>query len=122
MLNSVEHRSPFLGKNLINFSLNTNIGNLFNPFKSKYLIKKIFKKIIPKFILNNKKHGFAFPKDSILNQKKLINRMIDTNLLTNKNFFFYCYDQYLKKNKDYSIYLWNEIILNFSLQNLTKKN
>ncbi len=46
--------------------------------------------------------------------------MIDKKLLTNSDFFFKCYEKYLNKKKDYSIYLWNEIILNFCLQNILK--
>lgn len=120
MFNSVEHRSPFLGKNIINFSLDLSIDKLFKLFKNKNLLKKEFKNVIPKLILNNKKHGFAFPKDEILFKKKEVFKLIDEKLLTNRDFFIKCYEKYLNKKKDYSIYLWNEIILNFCLQNILK--
>ena len=42
MYNSIESRSPFLGKNIINFSLDIDVNKNFKPLKSKYLLKKIF--------------------------------------------------------------------------------
>ena len=62
MFNSVENRSPFLSKKIINFSLDQDITKLYKFFKKKYFIRKIFNEEIPKEILNRKKHGFAFPK------------------------------------------------------------
>jgi hypothetical protein len=65
-----------------------------------------------------RKHGFAFNKNIILKNEILIKRKIDDNYLLNPIFFYNKYQNYLDGNYDYEQYLWNEIILNFSRQNL----
>ena len=87
MLNSVESRSPFLSKKIINFSLDQDVSKLYKFFNKKYFIRKIFKDDVPKEVLNRKKHGFAFPKEILLKNKNLIENLIDSNLLTNEVFF-----------------------------------
>ena len=118
MLNSIESRSPFLSKKIINFSLNQEVKNLYKFLKKKYFIKKIFKEIIPERVSKIKKHGFAFPKEKILKNENLINKIIDRRFLTNEDFFNKKYDNFTKNKEDCSQYLWNELILNISLQNL----
>ena len=120
MFNSVESRSPFLSKKIINFSLDQDVRKLYKFFKKKYFIRKIFSEDVPKEILNRKKHGFAFPKEIILQDKKLIENLLDYNLLTNRDFFKTKYSNFLNKNEDCSQYIWNELILNITLQNLNK--
>ena len=120
MFNSVESRSPFLSKKIINFSLDQDVNKLYKFFKRKYFLRKIFKDDIPKQILNRKKHGFAFPKEIILQDKNLIEKLLDYNLLTNKDFFKIKYSNFLNKTEDCSQYVWNELILNLTLQNLNK--
>ncbi len=118
MFNSVESRSPFLSKKIINFSLDNNTSLLYKAFNKKYFIKKTFKSLIPEGILKRKKHGFAFPKEKILSDKDLIKKIIDTNMLVNKSFFDLKYENFLNNKEDCSQYLWNELILNISIQNL----
>ena len=120
MLNSVESRSPFLSKKIINFSLDQDINKLYRFLKKKYFIRKIFSQDIPKEILNRKKHGFAFPKEILLQDKNLIENLLDYNLLTNRDFFKTKYNNFLNKTEDCSQYIWNELILNITLQNLNK--
>lgn len=118
MFNSVESRSPFLSKKIINFSIDQDLAKLYKFFNKKYFLKKIFKKDIPKDILNRKKHGFAFQKEILLRDKNFINTLIDHDLMLNKKFFIKKYDNFLNKTEDSSQYLWNELILNIALQNL----
>ena len=118
MFNSVESRSPFLSKKIINFSLDSDITKLYKLFKKKNFIQKVFKHDIPDDILNRKKHGFALPKEILLNDKKFIDKLIDYDLLINKIFFKQKYDNFLNKKEDCAQYIWNELILNITLQNL----
>ena len=120
MFNSVESRSPFLSKKIINFSLDQDVSKLYKFFNKKYFIRKIFSEIVPKEVLNRKKHGFAFPKEILLQDKKFIDNLLDYNLLTNKYFFKIKYSNLLNKTEDCSQYVWNELILNITLQNLNK--
>jgi asparagine synthase (glutamine-hydrolysing) len=120
MFNSVESRSPFLSKKVINFSLDQKTSNLYRLFNKKKFVKKTFKDMIPADILKRKKHGFAFPKEEILNDQKLIDSLLDYKILINENFFRAKYSSFIKKREDCSQYLWNELILNLSIQNLRK--
>ena len=120
MFNSVENRSPFLSKKIINFSLDQNLDNLYKIFNKKFFIKKTYSGIIPDNVLNRKKHGFAFPKELILKDKKYIDNLIDKNLLINSNFFEKKYNNFLHNKEDCSQYIWNELILNLSIQNLNR--
>ena len=120
MFNSVESRSPFLSKKIINFSLDQNTSIFYKLFNKKKFIKKTFKNLIPNEILDRKKHGFAFPKEKILKDKHLIDSLLDYNILTNKNFFKNKYNNFITNKEDCTQYLWNELILNLSIQNLKK--
>jgi len=120
MFNSVESRSPFLSKKVINFSLDQKTSNLYRLFNKKKFVKKTFKDMIPADILKRKKHGFAFPKEEILNDQKLIDSLLDYKILINENFFRAKYSSFIKKRENCSQYLWNELILNLSIQNLRK--
>ena len=118
MLNSVESRSPFISKKIVNFSLDQDINNLYTLFNKKKFLKKTYKSIISNKILKTPKHGFAFPTHVILKNQKLINQMIKPELVTNYSFFQKKYKSYLNDNQDNSQYLWNELILNLSIKNL----
>ena len=117
MLNSVESRSPYLAKDLLNFSLNISTKKNFSLFKDRKLMNDIFSDYIKNY-KKIRKHGFAFNKNIILKNEILIKRKIDDNYLLNPFFFYDKYQNYLDGNYDYEQYLWNEIILNFSRQNL----
>jgi len=120
MQNSVENRSPFLNKDLLNFTLSYNVNKNFNFIKSKKTMFRIFKNRIDKKFLNLKKHGFSFQKSIILKNEKLVHSTIKNELLINKEFFYEKYKIYLK-NRKYENYLWSEFMLNISLQNLDNK-
>jgi len=66
MYNSLELRSPFLSNDLINFSFNLESSNKIRFSKSKYILKKLSEKYIPKKISQRKKHGFAIPVSSLI--------------------------------------------------------
>ena len=67
-----------------------------------------------------KKHGFAINKREILKNKKYIYSIIEKKFIINFDYFEEKYNSYLSGNFNYEQYLWNELILNFSRQNLEK--
>ena len=117
MLNSVESRAPYLSKDIVNYSLDLPSKNNFSLITQRYLMKKIFKKDF-KEINEMKKHGFAFNKREILKNKGFIYRNVKKKFMINSKYFDEKYQTYLKGNLDYEQYLWNEIMLNISRQNL----
>ncbi len=88
MLNSVENRSPYLNKNLINLTLDTPTKRNFKIFRNKDFLVRLLGKNLPKNYKIKKKHGFGFQKNLILKNKKFILNLVNQNLLSNKKFFF----------------------------------
>ena len=81
----------------------------------KIIFKKEFEKIDEK-----KKHGFAFNKREILKNKNYIYKILQKKFIINFKYFEENYKSYLGGNFSNEQYLWNEIMLNFSRQNLEK--
>ena len=118
MYNSIEYRAPLLSKYIINYGIGKKNCYKFLDKKSK--LKEIARDILDKKIINSKKHGFALPKELIIDNKKVING-VKKKYLYNPEFFYYKLDQYYKNKNFNSSYLWNEIILNYTLQNIYEK-
>ena len=119
MLNSIESRAPFLSKDLVNFSLDLPASKNFKLLTQRSLMKNIFKDDFNKIDVK-KKHGFAINKREILKNKKYIYSIIEKKFIINFDYFEEKYNSYLSGNFNYEQYLWNELILNFSRQNLEK--
>lgn len=119
MLNSVESRAPYLSKDLVNYSLDLPAKKNFYLFSQRSLMKQIFKNDFKK-INEKKKHGFAFNKREILKDKVFIYKNIKKKFIINNVYFEKNYNSYLKGNMYCEQYLWNEVMLNLSRQNLEK--
>lgn len=61
MLTSIETRSPFLNKDLWNFTSELPENYLIRNINKKYLLKKTFEKYFPKDFLEKSKQGFGVP-------------------------------------------------------------
>lgn len=120
MFNSVENRSPFLSKNIINISLDLEASENFNFFKSKAFIKKIFLNDIPEPLLKKKKHGFALPISDFFKDDQIVDKYINKKYLYNEKFFSKKLSSAKKGNYDAQRYIWNELILNLSIQNINR--
>ena len=119
MLNSVESRAPYLSKDLVNYSLDLPTKKNFSLFSQRSLMKKIFNTDF-KEINEKKKHGFAFNKREILKDKSFIYKNIKKKFMINNEYFNKNYNFYLNGNMNCEQYLWNEVMLNLSRQNLEK--
>ena len=119
MLNSVESRAPYLSKDLVNYSLDLPTKKNFSLFSQRSLMKKIFNNDFKK-INEKKKHGFACNKREILRDKNFIYKNIKKKFMINNEYFDKNYNSYLKGNMYCEQYLWNEVMLNLSRQNLEK--
>ena len=64
MANSLEVRAPFLDHKLIEFAARIPPNLKIKGRNKKYILKKLFKKILPPNIINRKKHGFTVPLNS----------------------------------------------------------
>lgn len=61
MANSLEVRSPFLDHRLVEFAARLPSRMKIKRLTSKYLLKRLFKGIVPARNLTGRKHGFAVP-------------------------------------------------------------
>lgn len=61
MYNSLEVRSPFLSKDFAEYVFSLNINDKLNGFETKYMLKKMAEKHLPRDIIYRKKHGFGLP-------------------------------------------------------------
>jgi len=104
MANTIEARSPFLDKNLVNFvfSMPEDLRG-----SKKWIIKEIAKKYLPANIVNRRKKGFAVPFYEWLKEENELKRIIDINR-TSKIFN----EEYLKEiiktgHKRYKQHIWS---------------
>jgi len=103
MAHTIEARSPFLDRNLVNFvfSLPEKIRG-----KNKWIVKEIAKNYVPLEIVKRRKKGFAFPFLEWLKEENELRLIIDINRKT-KIFN----EEYLKEiiktgHKRYKQHLW----------------
>jgi asparagine synthase (glutamine-hydrolysing) len=61
MAHSLEVRVPYLDHELVEFVFGLPSGLRMKNFKTKYILKKIAKKLLPQNIINRKKKGFGIP-------------------------------------------------------------
>ncbi len=87
MYSSIEIRVPYLSTELIKYaqSLPTNFKCRF--LNTKYILKKLSKRLLPDFITKRSKTGFSLPLQSILkNDKKLVLEVFKKNNTLFNNF------------------------------------
>jgi len=61
MANSLELRVPYLDHELVEFVFSLPSNLRLRNFKTKYILKKTVKKLLPRSIINRKKKGFGMP-------------------------------------------------------------
>jgi len=61
MANSLEVRSPFLSKYMLEFAPSLSDHFKINKFKTKYLLRKLAERYLPKELINQPKRGFEVP-------------------------------------------------------------
>ena len=96
MYSSIEIRVPYLSIQIINYVKSLPIKYKCNFLKTKLILKKLAKNLLPKYITNRSKTGFSLPLHSLLiNDKKLI-----LSTLKKKNKMF---EQFFRKSEVLSI-------------------
>lgn len=122
MLNSLEVRSPFLNKNIIEYAFK-NIPSHFkcNPFENKIILKNIAQKYFPKNYEYNRKQGFSIPLAKWIKEKGKIRDLFLTTLYSQNTIFNRKYINNLVKGFD-SGYSNSERIFSLVMLELWKKN
>ncbi len=124
MYNSLEIRSPFLSKKLIEFSQNIPLNFKIRNGTSKYILKKILEKYLPKKLIYKPKKGFAVPIRDLLKTelKDWSSEMLSKNTINKFNILNYekvneIHQDHIKNKKNNEHILWSIIQLNQWLLN-----
>ena len=83
MYNGLEVRSPFLSKDIINFSLKLPNKYKIRNGKTKLLLRMLSEKKLPNVISKRKKHGFAIPLAKMM--RGPLKEKIEDTLLSRNN-------------------------------------
>lgn len=118
MANSLETRVPFLDKNVVEISNLFTENEKINKGVGKIPLRSIAEKIFPSQIVNQPKMGFGIPLNSWMRTdlKNWIYDEINSKFVAENEFIdaerlkFY-YKEHLYKNKNFSEYIWNSLIL-----------
>lgn len=101
MANSLEGRSPFLSKELLEYVPSLNDKYKINGSTTKYLLRHLAKKYLPEQLINQPKRGFEIPlKDWVNGQlKEMMNDYINSSTSINKRFVRHQFVNKLLENK-----------------------
>ena len=83
MAHGVEFREPFLTKSLIEFNSKLPDNQLVNKNKTKYILKKLSERYLPKNLIYRKKVGFSLPFN---NWMKTVHFKKHINILQNRSY------------------------------------
>ena len=118
MLNSLEVRSPFLDYRLVPLVLSLPGNYKIRFFRTKWLLKKIAFKYLPRTIVNRGKRGFSVPiarwiKESAIIKKYIMEERFYSHGFINYNFICELYDDHVMDQKDNSRELWLVFVFNY---------
>jgi asparagine synthase (glutamine-hydrolysing) len=113
MLSSLECRSPFLNKDIWDFTNQLPDSFLINGFQKKYILKQAFNKYFPKNFLNHQKKGFAVPvgdwlRTSLQNElKKYVSKpFLDQQNIFNNREISELVNNHINSKKDNTFKVW----------------
>lgn len=113
MASGVEVRVPFLDKELVEFSTTIPINLKLKGKETKYILKKVAERYLPKDVIYRQKTGFGSPvREWVLNDmKSIINNYLNKEVIESRGFFDYIKVQELIDNnkkgiEDVSYSIW----------------
>ncbi len=118
MLHSLEVRAPFLDRDLVDFAFRLPSRVRLPGGKRKYLLKRMFKDLLPPAILKRKKRGFLIPTALWLKSdlKPLVEEMLGEDALRRQGLFNPTFvrnmiDEHNAGRDDHRRELWTLLIL-----------
>ncbi len=120
MLNSLEVRSPFLDKDVVEFINSIPKKYKLKGFNGKYLLKKVMENNLPKNITNRSKKGFGIPLSQWIRED--LKEEITAILLTEDFYFNQTYikqilNEHFNKKRNHRKLIWNLYLLKFYMFN-----
>ncbi len=102
MANSLEGRSPFLSKELLEYVSGMNDNHKINGGKSKYLLRQLAKKYLPETLINQPKRGFEINLKGWVNGelKDMIHDYVSSPSALNRDIVNYNFTEKLLNNSN----------------------
>ena len=118
MSNSLEIRSPFLDRRVIEYSLkNCRPFHKIKNKQGKHILRRILKEYLPEKLFNRPKMGFGIPIDILLNQllKEKLRYFSSNDFIKSQNLFQQSkvnsfFEEYSKKGSNLHPEMWNFFI------------
>ena len=116
MSTSLELRSPFLDRRVIEFALSLPLHFKVNSNEGKLILREILYRYVPKELIDRPKKGFGVPLDnwlrndlkswasSLVNNTQNLSHILDHQLITRK------FDEHLSGNHNHQFHIWDVII------------
>ncbi len=102
MAHSLEGRSPFMGKELLEYAPGMNDNFKINGSTTKYLLRTLAKQYLPETLINQPKRGFEIPLKNWVNNelKEMMHDYISAPSALSRNFVNYSFTEKLLLNKN----------------------
>jgi asparagine synthase (glutamine-hydrolysing) len=114
---SLETRTPFLDRDVVEFAWQLPINMKIRNGEGKWILKKILNKYIPKNLIDRPKMGFGIPIENWLRGplREWAEELLSKKHIVNDGFFNYhevykLWDDHLKRKKNNQYILWNILV------------
>lgn len=115
---SLESRSPFLSKEVVEWSARLPINYKINSLNKKYILKKLLRRYLPDHLINKKKIGFEAPIKQWMNnelqdwtKERIYNKDYYKNLPVDQNLVEKLFISFSKNKPGTHTYLWAILML-----------
>jgi asparagine synthase (glutamine-hydrolysing) len=101
MANSLEGRSPFMGKELLEYAPGMNDSHKINGSTTKFLLRTLAKQYLPEKLIDQPKRGFEIPLKHWVNNelKEMMHDYISAASALNRDIVHYTFTEKLLNNK-----------------------
>jgi asparagine synthase (glutamine-hydrolysing) len=115
---SLESRSPFLSKEVVEWSAKLPINYKINSLNKKYILKKLLRRYLPDHLISKKKIGFEAPIKQWMNnelqdwtKERIYNKDYYKNLPVDQNLVEKLFISFSKNKPGTHTYLWAILML-----------
>ena len=115
---SIESRSPFLSREVVEWAARLPINYKINLFNKKYILKKLLARYLPDSLINKKKIGFEVPIEHWMKnelhdwtKERIYNLDYYKNLPINQDLVIKLYTSFLNNQQGTHTYLWAILML-----------
>ncbi|PCJ01411.1 MAG: asparagine synthase (glutamine-hydrolyzing) [Flavobacteriales bacterium] len=120
MLNSLEVRSPFLDKDVVEFVNTIPQKYKLKGFSGKHLLKKMMENKLPQNITSRSKKGFGIPLSQWIREdlkEEITSILLSEDSYFNQNYIQHILKEHFDKKRNHRKLIWNLYLLKFYMIN-----